>query len=76
MIKVTKFDGQDCFINPHLIETIESNPDTTITLSPARKLIVRDTVSTVIQRIIVYRRSIGISVSDAEAGKFIFENEE
>lgn len=71
MIKVTRFNGNEYYINPHLIESIESNPDTTISLFPSRKIIVKDSTLDIIDRIRTYRRSIGISISDAEINQFV-----
>lgn len=73
MIKVTRFNGGIYYINPHLIESIESHPDTTITVMPSKKLVVKESIEEVISRIINYRRSIGISCSDAEANDYILE---
>ena len=38
MIKVTRFQGKEFFLNSDLIEYIESNPDTVITLTTGKKL--------------------------------------
>jgi flagellar protein FlbD len=56
MIRVKKINGEEVVINAELIETVEARPDTTISLSTGNKLIVKDTVSEVIQKIIEYRQ--------------------
>jgi flagellar protein FlbD len=56
MIRVKKINGEEVVINAELIETVEARPDTTISLSTGNKIIVKDTVSEVIQKIIEYRQ--------------------
>ncbi len=42
MIDVTKMNGQKVSINPNLIEVIEETPDTVISFSTGRKIIVKE----------------------------------
>lgn len=56
MIKVKKINGEEIVINAELIETVEARPDTTISLATGNKIIVKDTVSEVIEKIMEYRR--------------------
>ena len=42
MIEVTKINGQKVLINPSLIEVIEETPDTVISFSTGRKIIVKE----------------------------------
>jgi flagellar protein FlbD len=60
MIKVTRLNGREFFINPHQIENIESTPDTVITLVSGPKYIVKEDIETIISRIMEYRRKIGM----------------
>lgn len=56
MIKVKKINGEEIVINAELIETVEARPDTTISLVTGNKIIVKDTVAEVIEKVIEYRR--------------------
>jgi flagellar protein FlbD len=56
MIKVTRLDGTEYLINPHQIEAIESNPDTTLALLTGKRVIVREAADEVVERIVAYRR--------------------
>jgi flagellar protein FlbD len=56
MIKVTRLDGAEYYLNPHQIESIEVHPDTTLVLLSGKKLIVREGVEEVLKRIEEYRR--------------------
>ena len=42
MIEVTRMDGKKILLNPNLMETVEETPDTVITLTTGRKLIVKE----------------------------------
>jgi flagellar protein FlbD len=59
MIKVTRLDGKEYFINPHQIESIETRPDTTLLMLSGKHVVVRETADEVIDRIVTYRRRIG-----------------
>lgn len=60
MIKVTRLNNQEFYINCHQIEFIESTPDTVISLISGRKVIVKEPPEVIIERIIDYRRKIGL----------------
>jgi len=55
MIKVTRLDGTEYYINPHQIECIEVRPDTTLIMLSGKNLIVREEVDTVLEKILAYR---------------------
>jgi flagellar protein FlbD len=59
MIKVTRLDGKEYYINPHQIESIEKRPDTTLLMLSGKYVVVREAVDEVIDRIVEYRRRIG-----------------
>lgn len=59
MIRVTRLDGKVYYVNPHQIEYIELNPDTTLIMLSGKRLIVRETYETILQEIVEYRRMIG-----------------
>ena len=59
MIEVTRLDGVVYYVNPHQIEYIESNPDTTLIMLSGKRLVVREDYQTVFDRIVDYRRLIG-----------------
>jgi flagellar protein FlbD len=59
MVEVTRLDGKTYYVNPHQIEYIERNPDTTLTMLSGKKLVVREDYQTLFSRIIEYRRLVG-----------------
>ncbi len=58
MILVHRLRGEPMFLNPDLIEFIESTPDTVITLADGRKLVVADDPEEVIDRARMFRASV------------------
>ena len=60
MIDLLRLDGKIFWVNPHMIEAMESNPDLTLTMLSGRKIIVRNSPEEIIQKIIEYRKTIGI----------------
>ena len=61
MIKLTRFNGEICYLNPHQIERIEERPDTVITMNSQNQYIVKEKVGDIISSIIEYRKKIGFS---------------
>ena len=58
MIKVSRLDGSELVVNAELIETIETTPDTVLTLTTEKKLIVREPVDEVMARVLAYRQRV------------------
>jgi flagellar protein FlbD len=59
MIPVTRLNGVKYFVNPHQIEYMESNPDTTLIMLSGKRIIVKESPQEVIGSIIDYRKQIG-----------------
>ena len=62
MIKVTRLDGTEHYINPHQIECIEINPDTTLVMLSGKHHIVREDADEVLARIDAYRRRLNPAI--------------
>ncbi len=58
MIELTRFDGSRFVLNADLIEIVASTPDTVITLTSDKKIIIAEDVQTVIKKVIEYKRQI------------------
>jgi flagellar protein FlbD len=69
MIQVTRFNGSKFYINAEMIRSVESTPDTVITLSSGEKIIVKDNAKDVVRKVIVYKRMINISDIVIEVGE-------
>ena len=55
MIRLTRLDGSEIFLNPDLIELLEETPDTHITLSNGNHHLVLEPARVVIGRIISFK---------------------
>jgi flagellar protein FlbD len=58
MIKLTRRDGSEIFINPDLIEIVEETPDTHITLSNGNRYLVFEKAHVIIEKIVLYKAKI------------------
>lgn len=58
MIKVRRLNHKEIVINAELIQTVESTPDTVITLTTGEKFVVEDSVDEIVEKVVSYRRSI------------------
>ena len=59
MIKITRLNGKEYYINPHQIESIELRPDTTLIMLSGKTVVVLEKAEEVIDRIVEYRKRIG-----------------
>lgn len=59
MIEVTRLDGKTFYLNPHQIEYIESNPDTTLVMLSGKRIVIREDYPCIRDRIVDYRKLIG-----------------
>ena len=66
MIEITKLNGTRILINPDLIEVIESTPDTVISLTTGRKIIVKESRQEVNNLVKSYRKEISASTDFCE----------
>ena len=58
MIELTKLNDIKFSVNPELIEIVETTPDTVVTLSTGRKLIVKESRQDIKNLVLSYKREI------------------
>lgn len=58
MIEVTRLNNKKVIINSELIEYIEANPDTVISLTNGNKFIVKETVEETVDKVVNFKRRI------------------
>lgn len=58
MIQVTRLKGASFVVNAELIESVESTPDTVITLTNGKKYVVSESCEDVVNLAIEYKRRI------------------
>ncbi|MEW5794880.1 MAG: flagellar FlbD family protein [Candidatus Zixiibacteriota bacterium] len=56
MIRVTRISDAELVINADLIEFVEAIPETMITLTTGKKIMVRESVDEIIQRVAEFKR--------------------
>jgi flagellar protein FlbD len=63
MIELTRLNGTPMVLNSDLIKTAEASPDTMLTLIHGEKLIVRETINEVMERVLAYRAQLLATVA-------------
>jgi len=55
VIALTHLDGHQIVLNADLVERLEAIPDTVITLTSGKRVLVRDTVDSIIKKVTAYK---------------------
>lgn len=58
MIKTIRLNGKELVVNAELIQFVEKTPDTMITLTSREKIMVKDSMEEIINKMIDYQRLI------------------
>ena len=58
MIWVTRLDDTELAVNSDLILTVESTPDTVLALTNGERLLVKQSVPEIIERVVAFRRRV------------------
>ncbi len=69
MIRVTRVNGEQFYVNADLIQFIESTPDTIITLVNAKKLTVKEKPEQLIDAIVKYQKRLFPFVKEEQLRK-------
>ncbi|WP_298438400.1 flagellar FlbD family protein [Geobacter sp.] len=73
MIKLTRLDGSELYVNPDLIETIEETPDTHITLSNGNRYLVLEKACAIIDMVVAYNARIMRRAATGTPKKYLFK---
>ncbi|TDA69414.1 MAG: endoflagellar protein [Clostridia bacterium] len=68
MVKFTTLDRREIALNPDHIERVERMPETVITLTNGKKVLVRETLDEVVRRMHKHRRAISGAVVHCRCG--------
>jgi len=63
MIQLTRLNNSSIIVNSDLIKFVEQSPDTVITLLNGEKILVRESVGQILDRVIEFRRRVLSGVS-------------
>jgi len=66
MIKVTRLNDSVMVINVEKIQSLQSTPDTVITFTNHDKIMVKEPLEEVSQRIVEYRRSVNCAAAQVD----------
>ena len=66
MVEVTKINGVKVLVNPDLIELVEETPDTVISFTTGRKIIVKESRQEIKSLVKSYRKEISASTDFCE----------
>jgi flagellar protein FlbD len=68
MILVTRLNGDTLAVNADLIQRVEATPDTVVTLVDGSKLVVTESVDTIIDRVRTFRASVVAAAENLRLG--------
>ncbi len=68
MIKVTRLNDSELVINSDLIEFVEASPETLISLTTGKKIMVLEDVDQIIERVAEFKKLSGIRVKLPDTG--------
>ena len=66
MIEVTRLNDKKVVINSDLIEYIEANPDTVISLTTGNKFVIKESMEETIDKVVKFKRRTLISTKEEE----------
>ena len=55
---MTRLDGKALLINAELLEAVEATPDSVLTFTSGKKMVVKESLDELRDRVLLYRRSI------------------
>jgi len=73
MIEVSKLNGEKYFVNAEAIDFVEATPDTMLTLASGKKLVVLESASDIVNKIIEYKKKLYMDLP-RQIAKLVGEN--
>ncbi len=58
MINLTRLNGAEIVVNADVVESLEATPDTVLSLTSGQKLAVQETISEVVEKVVLYQRRV------------------
>jgi flagellar protein FlbD len=56
MIKISRLNDSMLVVNAEMIEFMEATPDTIITLADGRKIVAKESIDEIIEKVVEYKR--------------------
>jgi len=76
LIRLSRLDGSEFYLNSDLIQSVESKPDTHIVLTTGTKYVVREADTEVVKRVVDFRRAINRPLASGRKGQLRLVNSE
>lgn len=69
MVLLTRLDGREVLVNDDLVVIVDRTPDTVMHLTTGDRIVVREPLEDVMERVIAFRRRVfaGVSLAPLEA---------
>jgi flagellar protein FlbD len=74
MIKVTRINDAPLVINADLIEFVEASPETIICLTTGKKIMVKQTIDEIIDRVAEFKRKASIRTISPDTAALVDRN--
>lgn len=58
MIELTKMNGLTFTVNADVIESVDETPDTVLSLTTGKKIIVKESRQEIVEKVVSYKRAI------------------
>lgn len=71
MIKVTRINNSPLVVNAELIEFVETTPETIICLTTGKKIMVKESIDDIIERVAEFKRKSGVHPEQVDTEKII-----
>src|SRR6187549_2275430 len=72
LVTLSRLNGSVVAINPDLITWIDVTPDTIVSLLGGDKIIVRESLDEVIERVVAFRRTVGPAYTNGKEGAIAY----
>ena len=74
MIKVTRINNLPLVVNAELIEFVETTPETIICLTTGKKIMVKESIDDIIERVAEFKRKSGVRHDQVDTEQIIEGN--
>ena len=58
MVKVSRLNGKEFYVNSEMVQFIEETPDTVLTFTDGKKLVISESATEFVELVVCYRKKI------------------
>jgi len=74
MIRLTRINGSEFYLNPQMIELIEEGPETHLTLLNGNRYLVKERVSVIIERMVAMQAKVARRSNSTPGRKYLLRS--